>query len=132
MRPHATSSQPCSFAMSTAARRASPTRLGSAERSPRLPLGELPEINWVDLVAYPFISLQGQFTERLMIDLRAGAGELNFAPTTEVAFMSTALAMVSAGLGVTVCLPYAEPLVRLHRGAGRTRPCRRPMSGSGR
>jgi len=22
--------------------------------------------------------------------------------------------MVSAGLGVTVCLPYAEPLVKLH------------------
>jgi DNA-binding transcriptional LysR family regulator len=28
--------------------------------------------------------------------------------------MSTALAMVRAGLGITVCLPYAEPLVRLN------------------
>jgi DNA-binding transcriptional LysR family regulator len=31
-----------------------------------------------------------------------------------VTFMTTALAMVAAGLGVTVCMPYAAPLVRLH------------------
>ena len=28
--------------------------------------------------------------------------------------MTTALAMVSAGLGITVCLPYAEPLAKLY------------------
>jgi DNA-binding transcriptional LysR family regulator len=28
--------------------------------------------------------------------------------------MTTALAMVSAGLGVTVCLPYAAPLATLY------------------
>jgi DNA-binding transcriptional LysR family regulator len=28
--------------------------------------------------------------------------------------MTTALAMVASGLGVTVCMPYAAPLVRLH------------------
>jgi DNA-binding transcriptional LysR family regulator len=29
--------------------------------------------------------------------------------------MTTALAMVNAGLGITVCLPYAEPLVRRYK-----------------
>jgi len=79
------------------------------------PLGSLQEVNWTDLVAYPFISLQGQFTERLMMDLRAAVGDLNFAPTNEVAFMSTALAMVNAGLGVTACITYASSLVDLYQ-----------------
>ena len=29
--------------------------------------------------------------------------------------MTTAFAMVSAGLGVTTCLPYASSLIRLHK-----------------
>lgn len=82
---------------------------------PGHPLGELPAIRWADLVAYPFISLQGQFTERLSVDLRSAVRDLNLAPTNEVAFMSTALAMVSAGLGVTACIPYAASLVALYR-----------------
>ena len=35
-------------------------------------------------------------------------------PTHEVTYMTTALAMVAAGLGITVCMPYAAPLVRLY------------------
>ena len=78
-------------------------------------LDRLPEIRWADLVRFPFISLQGQFTERLSIDLRAAVRGLTLAPTNEVAFMSTALSMVSAGLGVTTCIPYAAALVRLYK-----------------
>ncbi|MDQ3059057.1 MAG: LysR substrate-binding domain-containing protein [Pseudomonadota bacterium] len=78
-------------------------------------LGELAEIRWTDLMRYPVISLQGQFTERLSMDLRAAVRGLTLAPANEVAFMSTALSMVSAGLGVTTCIPYAASLVRLHR-----------------
>ena len=79
------------------------------------PLSQMREVSWADLVAYPFISLQGQFTERLMLDLREAAGDISFAPTNEVAFMSTALAMVNAGLGVTACITYASSLVELYR-----------------
>lgn len=79
------------------------------------PLSGMPEVNWADLVAYPFISLQGQFTERLMLDLREAAGDIKFAPTNEVAFMSTALAMVNAGLGVTACITYASSLIKLYQ-----------------
>jgi DNA-binding transcriptional LysR family regulator len=73
-----------------------------------------PDIRWADLVRFPFISLQGQFTERLSSDLRAAVRGLSLAPANEVAFMSTALSMVSAGLGVTTCIPYAASLVRLY------------------
>lgn len=78
------------------------------------PLNAQAEVKWTDLVAYPFISLQGQFTERLILDLREAAGDITFAPKNEVAFMSTALAMVNAGLGVTACITYASSLVALY------------------
>lgn len=77
-------------------------------------LGQLARICWADLMRYPFISLQGQFTERLATDLRAAVRGLTLAPANEVAFMSTALSMVSAGLGVSTCIPYAASLVRLY------------------
>ncbi|MCF8178101.1 MAG: LysR family transcriptional regulator [Sulfuritalea sp.] len=79
------------------------------------PLQQMEEIRWADIIGYPLISLQGQFTERLLADLRRANRELPHSPTNEVAFMSTALAMVSAGLGVTVCIPYAASLVRLYK-----------------
>ncbi len=41
--------------------------------------------------------------------------ELSLNPYNEVTFMTTALAMVSANLGITVCLPYAEPMVKLYQ-----------------
>lgn len=82
---------------------------------PGHPLGELEEISWRDVLRYPLTTLQGQFTERLALDLRAANRGLNFSPTHEVAFMSTALAMVNAGLGITVCISYAASLVQLYR-----------------
>ncbi|TAM35243.1 MAG: LysR family transcriptional regulator [Burkholderiaceae bacterium] len=78
-------------------------------------LGLLPEIRWRDLMRFPVISLQGQFTDRLAIDLSATVRGPKLLPANEVAFMSTALSMVNAGLGVTVCIPYAASLVRLYR-----------------
>ena len=77
-------------------------------------LGLLSEIRWSDLMRFPVISLQGQFTDRLAIDLGATVRGPKLLPTNEVAFMSTALSMVNAGLGVTVCIPYAASLVRLY------------------
>lgn len=71
------------------------------------PLAARPRVTWADANGYPLIALQGQFTERLLRDVA-----LN--PYNEVTFMTTALAMVSAGLGITACLPYAEPMVKLY------------------
>jgi DNA-binding transcriptional LysR family regulator len=78
-------------------------------------LGKLKKIRWADFAAYPIITLQGQFTERLKMDLRASAAEVNITPANEVAFMSTAVAMVKAGLGVTTCMTYAASLVSLYQ-----------------
>lgn len=78
------------------------------------PLAAHPRLSWREVGNHPFISLQGQFTERLLDDMHASLRETPIKPAHEVTFMTTALAMVSAGLGVTVCLPYAEPLVKLH------------------
>jgi len=79
------------------------------------PLAQVERISWSDAVNYPLIALQGQFTERLLLDLHAVLRELTLKPSHEVAFMSTALSMVSAGLGITACLPYAGSLVKLYR-----------------
>lgn len=79
------------------------------------PLDKRRRVTWDDLSAYPFISLQGQFTERLLADMHDGLREAPLKPAFEVTYMTTALAMVSAGLGITVCLPYAAPLVALYR-----------------
>jgi len=77
-------------------------------------LASLPRLTWRDVARYPLISLQGQFTERLLDDMASSLRETPLKPAHEVTFMTTALAMVSAGLGVTACLPYAEPLATLY------------------
>ena len=82
---------------------------------PGHPLSELSTIHWRDAVRYPMTTLQGQFTERLAVDLRSAIKNLNFAPAHQVAFLSTALAMVKAGMGITVCVSYAAPLVQLYQ-----------------
>ena len=79
------------------------------------PLEAKERLTWPDLADHPFIALQGQFTERLLSDMHSALRDVQLHPVNEVTFMTTALAMVSAGLGVTVCLPYAEPLVHLYR-----------------
>ena len=79
------------------------------------PLEARERVTWQDLADYPFISLQGQFTERLLSDMHSSLRDVPLKPANEVTFMTTALAMVAANLGVTVCLPYAEPLVKLYQ-----------------
>jgi DNA-binding transcriptional LysR family regulator len=91
------------------------------------PLAARSRLRWDDLAAHPLITLRGQFTERLLADMSGGSGgsggnrgdgddlrDVALRPAHEVTYMTTALAMVASGLGVTVCMPYAAPLVRLH------------------
>lgn len=79
------------------------------------PLGRLERIRWADAVQYPIIALQGQFTERLSVDLHAALPDLTLNPSNEVTFMTTALGMVSANLGIAACLPYARSLAYPYR-----------------
>ncbi len=73
-----------------------------------------PRIGWSDVARHPFIALQGQFTERLLRDANASIRQLSLSPHSEVSFMTTALALVQAGQGITVCLPYAEKMIQLY------------------
>ena len=82
---------------------------------PGHPLEDLPRVAWSDAVAHPFIALQGQFAERLSLDLHGALREITLNPSNEVTFMTTALSMASAGLGITACLPYARSLVHLYQ-----------------
>lgn len=77
------------------------------------PLVQRASVRWADLADYPLISLGGEFAERLAADLHTAARDLS--ADAKVSFMSTAFSMVSAGLGVTVCIPYAGSLVKLYR-----------------
>src|SRR3546814_12967918 len=77
------------------------------------PMESADQTTWSDLVRYPLIALRGQFTEQLVVDLHGKVAMAAMRPRHEVAFMSTALSMVNAGLGVTTCLPYARTLVAL-------------------
>ncbi|MDM0000723.1 LysR family transcriptional regulator [Variovorax sp. J22P240] len=78
------------------------------------PLDRRKRLRWIDLTPHPVITLQGQFTERLMQDLRTAAPDLTFAPASEVAYMPTVLSMVKAGLGVGLCIAYAASLIEVY------------------
>ena len=78
---------------------------------PGHPLERWHQLKWKDLGSFPFICLQGQFSYQLAHDVgRNWPGHKQ--AVQEVQFMSTALAMVRAGLGVSVCIPYIPELIQ--------------------
>lgn len=89
------------------------------------PLSQQPQVRWRELAPFPLITLQGSFTERLRLDLYGTAPELSLQPSSQVLFMTTAMSMVSSGLGLTICLPYARGLTRLY--GLQTRPLVEPV-----
>ncbi len=82
---------------------------------PDHPLNKKKRVTWDDALRFPVIALKGEFTHRLRADLHESLHDEALNPANEVGFMTTAFAMVSAGLGVTTCLPYASSLIRLHQ-----------------
>ena len=68
-------------------------------------------LQWHDLSGQSLITLQGQFTELLVSDMGEAARGLHKEHFMQVTFMTTALALVRAGLGLTLCIPYARSLV---------------------
>jgi DNA-binding transcriptional LysR family regulator len=81
---------------------------------PTHPLARRKRVTWKEALRYPMIALQGEFTQRLRGELHDALGDVSLSPSKEVSFMTTAFAMVSAGLGVSTCLPYAASLIALH------------------
>ncbi|HQQ70766.1 MAG TPA: LysR family transcriptional regulator [Alicycliphilus sp.] len=69
------------------------------------------KLQWPDLSGQSLITLQGQFTELLVSDVGEAARDLHKEAFMQVTYMTTALALVRAGLGITLCMPYARTLV---------------------
>ena len=69
------------------------------------------KLRWEDLIAEELITLQGQFTELLVSDVGEAARDMHKEAFMQVTYMTTALALARAGLGITLCMPYARTLV---------------------
>ncbi|WP_421953596.1 LysR family transcriptional regulator [Polaromonas sp.] len=70
------------------------------------------KVCWGELSPYPFIAPTQDFMRRLRAESHADLqGVLPF-PVQAVSYMTTALGMVAAGLGLTVCPTYAASLVK--------------------
>jgi DNA-binding transcriptional LysR family regulator len=73
------------------------------------------QVRWSELGPYTFIAPTRDFRQRVLPELEADARAfLLQASTQEVSYMTTALGMVAAGLGLTVCPTYSASLVQAH------------------
>lgn len=78
------------------------------------PLASRRWITWDELAAQPLIAVGGDYTRMLNATLAAAGRTAMLRPRMEVAHMTTAISLVSAGLGITTCQPYAYPLLRMY------------------
>lgn len=77
------------------------------------PFARRRSVRWRELSPWTFIAPTRDFRARVLPELAAGdRALLQRAGTQEVSYMTTALGMVAAGLGLTVCPAYSAPLVR--------------------
>ncbi|MDO4997777.1 MAG: LysR family transcriptional regulator [Neisseria sp.] len=81
---------------------------------PTHPLCQKSSVDWQDLHKETLITLNGPFTERLIDEMPEILAKNLRLPTYSVNFLSTAMGMVEAGLGLTLCLPFAAIWVRQH------------------
>lgn len=78
------------------------------------PLTRKARVTWRDLAGQSLIALSGDNAIRQLIEERLGVAKITASPAFEVAFLSTAMGLVDAGLGVAVLPSHARPLARLH------------------
>jgi DNA-binding transcriptional LysR family regulator len=72
------------------------------------------KVRWKELEGAPFIAPTRDFMQRLQPALTASANDVTLTPQHEVSFMTTALGMVAAGIGLTAAPSYSAPLVRAY------------------
>ncbi len=76
----------------------------------RHPLATALRVTWADVLAQPFIAQSGQYRALIDLDLRNWSKDLALDPAHEVIFLTTAMALVSAGLGVTASPRHVRKL----------------------
>lgn len=79
---------------------------------PDHPLAAQSRIRWADVARHPFIAPTRDFMKRLVPELAAERRPVRLEPAFEVSYMTTALGLAAAGLGVTACPSYSRPIVR--------------------
>ena len=80
---------------------------------PDHPLARKKQVRWRELAGVPFIEPTHDFMRRLEPELvAAGVAAPRVQPAHKVSYMTTALGLVAASLGVTACPSYAAPLVQ--------------------
>ena len=65
------------------------------------PLAQRKRVTWSQALQQPFVTLTQDFTHRLRLDLLRHSQSLLLEPAHEASFLTTALAMVRSGFGVT-------------------------------
>ena len=78
----------------------------------RHPLASARRVTWKDVVAQPFVAQRGEYSARIERDLNAWSKDLHLRPTDEVTYLTTALSLVSAGLGVTASPGHVQRLAK--------------------
>jgi DNA-binding transcriptional LysR family regulator len=67
-------------------------------------------VQWSEVIQHPFISLSPDYAMTMRSDLAHHSESLTLEPATYVTFITTALALVKSGKGVTAQPAHAEPL----------------------
>jgi len=75
-------------------------------------LSKLKHVSWKRVLEEPIISLTDDFTRQLQLDLSHHSSQLVLRPIQKVSLITTALGMVSWGLGVTVQPQSVLPLLK--------------------
>lgn len=82
---------------------------------PDHPLANRQKVRWAEVAAHPFIGPTRDFRERLLPELDAKTRErMAVAGPHEVSYLTTALGLVLAGMGVTAGPSYAAKIVRAY------------------
>ncbi|WP_048647010.1 LysR family transcriptional regulator [Nitratireductor soli] len=76
-------------------------------------------VAWSELAGQPLIALTRDSGIRLLVEIGFETVQLPLRPTFEVSHITTALALVEAGLGVSVLPTYALATARHHKVSGR-------------
>jgi DNA-binding transcriptional LysR family regulator len=71
------------------------------------PLAKRRAVSWQELDSLPLVTLTRDSGIRLLVEVGYEAAQIKLAPAYEVSLISTALAMVDAGLGIAVFPTYA-------------------------
>ena len=77
---------------------------------PDHPLAMQEPVQWSEVLRHPFISLAPDYAASMRADLAFHSESLTLEPAAYVTFITTALALVKAGEGITVQPSAAEPL----------------------